>query len=143
MTLQKNKLKLNLRQLLLSRSEWFEKQILDDADKKGYGFVTPSMNRLFAHMRHRPVSISDLARKMGISRQAAHQTISEAVSHGLVEIVESPDDKRIKLARFSEEGLRMSAAAAQTISKIEKKLQANIGKDAVETLRQLLSEDWD
>jgi DNA-binding MarR family transcriptional regulator len=134
--------KYNLRQLLLTRCEWFEEQVLSDAEKSGYGFVTPSMNRLFAHMRYRPMSISDLARKMGISRQAAHQTIGEAMRHDLLEFVDSEADKRIKLVRFSKRGLEMTAIAAKSIAKIEKRLQARIGKDDMETLRKILGKDW-
>jgi DNA-binding MarR family transcriptional regulator len=134
--------KYSLRQLLMTRGEWFEEQVLADAEKSGYGFVTPSMNRLFAHMRYRPMSISDLARKMGISRQAAHQTIGEAMRHGLLEFVDSETDKRIKLVRFSKRGLEMSTIAAKSIAKIEKRLQARIGKEDVETLRKILAKDW-
>lgn len=132
----------NMRQLLLYRSAWFEEKVLGEAEKFGYGFVTPSMHRLFAHMRHRPMSISDLARRMGLSRQAVHKTVGEAMRHGLVEFVDSESDKRIKLVRFSEKGLEMSAIAAKSIAKLEKRLEARIGKEDLDTLHRILSKDW-
>ena len=60
---------LNLRQLLLKRSVWFEEQIFEAAERYGYGFVTPAMNRLFAHMPRQPISISALARRLAVSRR--------------------------------------------------------------------------
>jgi DNA-binding MarR family transcriptional regulator len=137
-----DKTKTNLRQLLLNGSGWFEEQVLGEAEKHGYGFVTPSMNRLFGHMRRRPISISELARKMGISRQAVHQTVGEAMRHGVLEFVDSETDRRIKLVRFSERGLEMSAIAAKSIAKIENRLASRIGREDVETLRRILAKDW-
>jgi DNA-binding MarR family transcriptional regulator len=134
--------KLNLRHLLMTRSDWFEERVLLEAEKHGYGFVTPSMNRLFAHMRHRPMSISELARQLGISRQAVHQTLGEAMSHGLVELLDSETDKRIKLVRFSDKGLQMSAVAAKSIARIEKQVEARIGKADMEALRRILDCGW-
>jgi DNA-binding MarR family transcriptional regulator len=132
----------NLRHLLMTRSDWFEERVLQEAEKHGYGFVTPSMNRLFAHMRHRPMSISELARQLGISRQAVHQTLGEAMRHGLVELLDSESDKRIKLVRFSDKGLQMSAIAAKSIARIEKQLEARIGKEDMEALRRILDCGW-
>jgi DNA-binding MarR family transcriptional regulator len=137
-----NTRKHNLRHLLMSRSEWFEERILQEAEKHGYGFVTPSMNRLFAHMRHRPMSISDLARQLGISRQAVHQTLGEAMRHGLVELLDSESDQRIKLVRFSDKGMQMSAIAAKSITKIEKQLESRIGKGNMDSLRRILDSAW-
>jgi DNA-binding MarR family transcriptional regulator len=133
-----NTRKHNLRHLLMTRSEWFEHRILQEAEKHGYGFVTLSMNRLFAHMRHRPMSISDLARALGISRQAVHQTLGEAMRHGLVELLDSESDQRVKLVRFSDKGMQMSATAAKSIARIEKQLEARIGKTNMESLRRIL-----
>ncbi len=132
----------NLRHLLMQRSEWFEERVLQEAEKHGYGFVTPSMNRLFAHMRHRPISISDLARSLGISRQAAHQTLNEAMRHGLVELVHFEGDKRVKLVRFSDKGFQMSAIAAKTIARIEQELASHIGEEDMQTLRRILDKPW-
>jgi DNA-binding MarR family transcriptional regulator len=132
----------NLRHLLMTRSDWFEERVLQEAEKHGYGFVTPSMNRLFAHMRHRPMSISELARQLGISRQAVYQTLGEAMRHGLVELLDSESDKRIKLVRFSDKGLQMSAIAAKSIARIEKQLEARIGKEDMEALRRILDCGW-
>lgn len=134
--------KYNLRHLLMTRSEWFEERVLREAEKHGYGFVTPSMNRMFAHMRHKPISISDLARQLAISRQAVHQTIGEAMRHGVVELIDCESDKRIKLVRFTEKGMEMSATAAKSIAKIEKQLEARIGAADMEALQRILASDW-
>lgn len=132
----------SLRQLLLMRSEWFEERVFRHARENGYGFVTPAMVRVFAHMSRRPTSIPELARRLSISRQAVHVTISEAVRHGVVEFEECAFDKRLRLVRFSDAGLRMLDAAATTITDAEKELESRIGKKDLDSLRRILEKDW-
>ena len=91
--------RLTLRQLLLKRSAWFEERMVGAADRYGYGFVTPAMNRLFAHMPRKPISISALARRLAVSRQAVHQTVAEACRRGILELVEHDSDGRLRNAR--------------------------------------------
>ncbi|NMG17217.1 MarR family winged helix-turn-helix transcriptional regulator [Aromatoleum bremense] len=137
-----SKKKKSLRQLLLMRSEWFEERVFSGAATKGYGFVTPAMVRLFAHMGRRPVSIPELARRLSISRQAVHVTIHEAMRHGVVEFEECAFDKRMKLVKFSDAGLRMLAVAESTMDSVQQELEARIGKKDVESLRRILEKTW-
>lgn len=132
----------SLRQLLLMRSEWFEERVYQGSKTRGYGFVTPSMVRLFAHMGRRAVSIPELARRLSISRQAVHVTIHEAVRHGVVEFEECDFDKRLKLVKFSEAGMLMLEAAASNLDEVQKELESRIGKKDVETLRRILEKTW-
>jgi DNA-binding MarR family transcriptional regulator len=132
----------SLRQLLLMRSEWFEDRVYQGAREKGYGFITPAMVRLFAHMGRRAVSIPELARRLSISRQAVHVTIHEAMRHGVVEFEECSFDRRLKLVRFSEAGMQMLAAADATMDAVQEELEARIGKKDVESLRRILEKTW-
>lgn len=134
--------KRNLRQLLLMRSEWFEDRVYLGAEAHGYGFITPAMVRLFAHMGRRPVSLPELARRLAISRQAVHATIQEAMRHGVIEYEDCDFDRRIKLVKFSEAGMEMLAVAAATMERVEQELEAKIGKKDVETLRRILEKTW-
>src|SRR5690242_4919462 len=86
----------SLRLLLLQRSEWFEDRVLQAAPRYGYRFVTPAMHRLFAHMPSKPMSISELARRLAVSRQAVHQTVAAACRRGIVELVDDPRDARAR-----------------------------------------------
>lgn len=112
------------------------------ARRNGYGFVTPAMNRLFAHMGRRPVGLSELARRLAVSRQAVHKLACEAAEHGLVEFVESETDGRVKLLRFTREGWAMSANATQELRRIEQELVDALGEDDVNELRRILTRAW-
>lgn len=131
-----------LRNLLLARSEWMEERVMVGARRNGYSFVTPAMNRLFAHMSRQPVGLSELARRLAVSRQFVHKLANEAATHGLVEFVESETDGRIKLLRFTEKGWAMVANATEELQRIEQELIDTLGEHDVRELRRILARAW-
>jgi DNA-binding MarR family transcriptional regulator len=131
-----------LRNLLLQRFDWMEERVLERAVVSGYAYITPAMNRLFAHMWGQPVGLSELSRRLGISRQAVHKLASEAARHGLVEFVASTEDARVVMLRFTEAGWAMSARAARDLASIEAAIAAKLGAAKVAQLKALLAEPW-
>lgn len=132
-----------LRYLLAQRSAWMEAQLYAGAEAEGYGYVTPAMSRMFGLMGREPMSLSELARRLIVSRQAVHQMASEAIRHGLVELVDSPTNRRIRLVRFTPKGAEMFACGTRTLERIERELVERLGADDVETLRRILAKDWE
>lgn len=133
---------LNLRQLLLKRSAWFEEQMVEAADRYGYGFITPAMNRLFAHMPRKPISISELARRLAVSRQAVHQTVAEACRRGILELVPDDTDARLRTVRFTEKGRQMKQSAALAVREVEAELERRLGAEDFAALRRILERPW-
>lgn len=131
-----------LRNLLLARSEWMEERVLQGAVRNGYGSVTPAMNRLFSRMGHRPVGLSELARRLAVSRQAVHQLAREAERLGLVEFVPSAHDARVRMLQFSAKGRDMSASAARELRQIEDELREALGEEDFLALRRILAREW-
>lgn len=135
--------KIYLRTLLLQRANWIEERIMERALGHGYDKITPAMARLFGYMGGQEVGLSDLARRMGISRQAVHKLAGDAVKLGLIESVSSPDDARVVRLRFTPAGWAMSARAAQDFDDIEEELSARLGIEEVTELKRLLALAWD
>lgn len=131
-----------IRYLLAQRYNWMESQLYARAEAEGYGYVTPAMSRMFGLMGKEPVSLSELARRLMVSRQAVHQMANEAVRHDLVELVDSPTNKRVRLIKFTAKGQEMFARGSQTLERIEGALAERIGPEDLETLRRILAKDW-
>lgn len=131
-----------LRTLLRARAEWFEDRVVARAEQNGYGHLTPAMVRLLGYLGGRPIGLSELARRMAISRQAVHQVATEAVRLGLVEMVASERDGRVKLLQFTQRGWEMSDAAVRELRRMEAEVAALIGDKNLETLRRLLAKSW-
>jgi len=131
-----------LRVLLMRRHEWLYERGMASAAENGYGFVTPAMARVFEQIGQGPVSLPELARRLAISRQSLHETITAACAHGLVELVGDATNKRIRIARFTETGKRMSRLVVQVDRAMERELARRIGGENLQTLKTILAMDW-
>lgn len=132
-----------LRSLLLQRFNWIEERVMEKAREHGYHEVTPAMSRLFGNMVGQPVGLSDLSRRMGVTRQAVHKLANEAARLGLVEFVASPQDARVVRLQFTQAGWEMSATAAKDFEEIEAGLKQQLGARNLAELKRLLQLPWD
>ena len=131
-----------LRNLLFARFEWMEAQVVERAKQRGYFVASGAMNKLLSHLGAQPIGLSELARRVGVSRQAVHQIATEAASAGIVEFVTSETDKRVKLLQYTARGRELVAQAAADFKEIEREVAAAIGQEDLETLRRILAKPW-
>jgi DNA-binding MarR family transcriptional regulator len=125
---------------LLDAFRWFETALLRRLEAEGWAIRAPH-SRLFAHLDldegTRP---AELARRMGVTRQAVHQTIGELREMGLVALEETGGGgKRVVL---TERGRENVAAARAAFAAAERELAARIGERRVRALREALEQDW-
>lgn len=132
----------SLRVLLRKRLEWIEDRLMENAEKNGYGYISPSMARLYSYIDNRPMPMSELARKLKISRQAVHQLVAEGINSDFLEVIDSETDKRIKMVQFSENGKKMAAVALAEIRQAEENLKTHLGEENVFELRRILELSW-
>lgn len=131
-----------LRHLLLSRSNWMEERLYANAERNGYGDVTPAMSRLFAHLAGKPQPLSELARRLSVTRQAIHKLALEGARLGYVELVDSEQDARVKLLRFTAKGQDMARSAERELILIETELTGQIGAERLQLLKEVLALPW-
>lgn len=133
----------NLKQLLLARSDWFAREIMTGVKRSEYAYLTPAQSRLLATMAGKPTSMSELARRLAISRQAVHKTVAELARRGILEILEDPERGNAKRVVYTERGRQLNRAGAQIIDRVEERIAARIGRERLDELKALLSERWD
>jgi DNA-binding MarR family transcriptional regulator len=126
----------------MERYELLYDRTVATAAEHGYGAVTPAMARLFVQVARATMSISELARRLAISRQALHETVLAASELGLVELTEHPDNKRIRIVRFTQAGKRMSRKVLMVDRQMERELAERIGKANVAELKRILALPW-
>jgi DNA-binding MarR family transcriptional regulator len=132
----------NLKQLLLSRSDWFAEEIMKDIRKSDFAHISAAQSRLLAHMGGKPCSMAELGRRLAISRQAVHKTVAELVRQGVLQVLDDPARGNSKLVTYTELGKQVNRAGAQIIERIEQRLRQQIGQDNVEQLKSLLGTEW-
>ncbi len=103
-----------------------------------YEKVRPSDVRVFVRALRKSQTISEIAREMRITRQAAQSSVQRLMKLQLLELQPIPDNKRDKLVKVTPRGVLASKTAGQQIGQIEEEFASLIGQDKVEEFRKHL-----
>jgi DNA-binding MarR family transcriptional regulator len=85
---------------------------------------------------------SEIARLLGISKQAVSQAIKELIIKDLVRLEPDPNNGRQKIVTFTNQGRKMRDVARTAIAELEQELSARIGKRRLEALHDALEAPW-
>ena len=97
-----------------------------------------SHTNLFPHLDFEGVRITELARRLEITKQAVSQTIAELELMDVVETIPDPSDGRARLARFTEKGKLAIMQGLGVLRGIEGEIERTIGKAKFEALHEAL-----
>lgn len=61
-------------------------------------------------LAERPVTVPQIARRMGLTRQTVHATVKRLAAEGLAELMPNADHRRSPLVRLTDQGRRSYAA---------------------------------
>lgn len=132
----------NLPQLFTDARRWFEEGLLASLEAAGATPVSPTQAQLFAVLDDHGTTVSELARRMGVTRQTAHQAVHGLVAAGLLEQVPDPASARQRLIRRTVEGERAHRQAGAILERLEEQLAERISREAVDALRAALEAPW-
>ncbi|MFI9771166.1 MarR family winged helix-turn-helix transcriptional regulator [Streptomyces sp. NPDC052415] len=132
----------NLPQLLTEAKRWFDDALLASMEAAGEQPVTVAQAAVFATLDEQGTTISELARRIGVTRQTVHQAVHGLIGMGLLEQVPDPASARSRLIRPTAEGARVHQRAQAALAVIEGVLADRIGAAAVSALRLALTASW-
>lgn len=81
---------------------------------------------------------TEIAQRMGISKQAVGQLIDEMVEMGSLKLEPDPKDGRAKLVKFNLEGSLNPAVALEVAAIMEKRVEKKLGKKDLAHFKRLL-----
>jgi DNA-binding MarR family transcriptional regulator len=93
---------------------------------------------LFPHLNAEGVRGADLAKKLGVSKQAVSQLVTELEEWGVVEQIADPQDGRAKLVRFTKKGEQALLQGLAVLGELERELSDKIGKRRMQELHTAL-----
>jgi DNA-binding MarR family transcriptional regulator len=93
---------------------------------------------LFPHLDADGVRGADLAKKLGVTKQAVSQLVTELEDWGVVEQIADPQDGRAKLVRFTKKGEQALLQGLAVLGELEKELSHKIGKRRMQELHTAL-----
>ena len=111
----------------------------------GFDTLRTAHTNLFPHIDLGGTRLTELARRVGISKQAVGQLVDELEEMGVVERGPDPDDGRAKLIRFcTDAGEPVLMRGFAVLREIEAEMQGAIGARQMNQLQRVLLavEDW-
>ncbi|MFE1949837.1 MarR family winged helix-turn-helix transcriptional regulator [Streptomyces sp. NPDC059524] len=132
----------DLPQLLNDARRWFEEGLLAALAADGVPPVTPTQVQLFAALDEDGTTVSELARRMGVTRQTAHQAVRALVDAGLLEQAPAPTSGRQRPIRRTPQGKSAHERARHALDHLETTLADRIGSAPMTALRSALEAPW-
>jgi DNA-binding MarR family transcriptional regulator len=123
---------------------WLNGFFLDAADRltAGSGLTTARWQVLGAVL-HEPLTVSAIARDMGLARQSVQRTADLLVEEGLCEYLPNPAHRRAKLLSPTDTGLDSLRQLTPRVTTWSKRVWESVGDDvigaATVSVRELMS----
>ncbi len=106
----------------------------------GFGDHRMSYNAVMPHIPPAGITLAELARRAGITKQAMSELVQDLEAKGYVSRRPDPADKRLKIIEFTARGWQAVEAALAAFADIERELQAVLGPQNLAGLRQMLGQ---
>jgi DNA-binding MarR family transcriptional regulator len=82
--------------------------------------------------------LTELAERLGVTKQAALKVVDEMEAHGLVERTPAPGDRRAKVLRLTARGEAVRRRALEASERMEAELREDLGDADVDAARRVL-----
>ena len=128
-----------LYRLVTRASEAEMRETLRRLRQRGYQDVTNADTALLANLDTADTTISALARRCGVTRQAASQQLALLSQKGYVSREPDPADSRAILVRRTAKGHALMRDALEIVAEIEAEYAGFLGAGRLAALRELLT----
>jgi DNA-binding MarR family transcriptional regulator len=135
----------DIRHLLLSLLQgfyWFDEGLQNYLQARGWPAVTRPQSMVMANIVLGVRRPSEIARRLGVSRQAIHATLNQMAELGIVALEDDPTNGRVKAVTVTAQGERMRSDAQNAMVLLGEELGRRLGKAPLLKAAHLLHSDW-
>ena len=135
----------DVRHLLLSLLRgfyWFDEGLQNYLQARGWPVVTRPQSMVMANLVLGVRRPSDIARNMGVSRQAIHATINQMIAMDMVQLVDDPSNGRVKIVVPTAMGETMRVDAQRSMVLMGEELSRRLGRAQFLKAAHVLHQDW-
>ena len=126
---------------LFQRFCWLDEGLQARVHERGWPDISRPQSMVMINIVSGVTRPSDIARRLGVSRQAIHTTIAQMIDKGVVTLEDDPDDARHKRLALTAFGERMRNDAQAAMTELTGVLAARIGQERFDQLLETLA-DW-
>ncbi|QCB55326.1 MarR family transcriptional regulator [Sphingopyxis sp. PAMC25046] len=127
---------------LFQRFCWLDEGLQARLHDHGWPDVNRPQSMIMTNIVSGVVRPSDIARNLGVSRQAVHSTINQMVKLGIVRLDVDPDDRRHMIVSLTDLGARMRKDAQRSMDALTAQIADRLGQDKFDALLAALEADW-
>lgn len=133
---------LELMPRIFQRLVWLDEGLQKRLHDAGWPDVSRAQSMVMLNVTSGNVRPAEIARSLGVSRQAVHVTIGQMTELGILTLIADPANGRNKLVQLTAFGEEMRRAAQQAMTAMLTTLEGRIGCDRLEALVDALVADW-
>jgi DNA-binding MarR family transcriptional regulator len=111
-------------------------QVVPRLVDRGFPDVRPAHNAVFQHLDAAGTTVSTLAERAEMTKQAMAELVAHLEERGYVDRVPDPADRRAKLVRPTAKGRRVYAVVREMVPEMEQRLAELIGATRMRQLRR-------
>jgi DNA-binding MarR family transcriptional regulator len=130
----------NLAILLRQPFRLLNEELIERLARRGHPEVRHAHGNVLQYLDDAGTRVSVLAERAQMTKQAMAQLVSHLETHGYVERVADPGDRRAKLVRSTPRGREVFAIAREFVDDVEARLTLRLGEAKLARLRALLLE---
>lgn len=129
---------------LLQRGvRWFSDELLERLAAAGVDPITPAHAAVLAYLDDEAaLSIAELARRAGVTRQTMHRAVTQLVDEGLLASKPGPGFPRSSLIELTPTGRQRRNVASGILRDLENHLRDQLGVETLAELRESLTRSW-
>lgn len=128
----------NLGRLLIESFRYFRHRTLANLRAHGFTDINPVHAAMLRRVDEGGTHISDIAARMGVTKQAAAQLVSRTEALGYVTTTPDPHDSRKKMVRCTKRGQRFLGYLEGVVADSVSDVAAVIGKKRLHELEETL-----
>ena len=107
---------------------------------EGRAALRPSQIRLLSLTPREGMRVTDLADRLGMTKQSLGELATVLERDGMLESVRDPGDRRVRILRPTPAGLEAVAAGERVIAEVEAEWRRRVGADRWDLLRDILGD---
>lgn len=116
------------------------RRVVEAFDAEDWGGLRQSHFRVLATVPASGCSVTDLAARLGMTKQGCGQLVTALVDSGHLRVEGSPTDGRVRLVRRTPRGTRTHRAVSRRIARLEGEWAASVGGERYAVFRGVLEE---
>jgi DNA-binding MarR family transcriptional regulator len=103
--------------------------------ERGHGAVRPAHGAVFQYLDDAGTTVSVLAERAQMTKQSMAELVRHLETHGYVDRVPDPQDRRAKLVQATDRGRDVFAIVREFVVELEQQLTATLGAGRISRLR--------